>query len=81
MGEQVNSEEVWRHDYVSIASLRLWASKLTVRLCEQVNSEEVWRHDYVSIASLRLWVCKLTAKRFGDTITFPSQACGCGRAS
>ena len=45
---------------------------------EQVNSEEVWRHDYVSIASLRLWVSKLTAKRFGDTITFPSQACGCG---
>ena len=102
--EQLTNDEVWRHDYVTIASLWLRATYQRRGLGTRLHyrrkllaSDEVWGHDYVTIASLWLRatyqrrglgtlslyhrklvaVCNLLATRFGDTITLPSQACGC----
>ena len=65
--EQLTSDEVWGHDYATIASLWLRATyqrrglrthTITLPLqacsCEQVSSDEVWGHDYVTIAGLWL---------------------------
>eukprot|EP00439_Symbiodinium_sp_Y106_P046995 s2112_g6.t1 len=42
--EQISSDEIWGHDYVTVA------------ICgwEQLSSDEIWGHDYVTIASLWL---------------------------
>ena len=121
--EQLTRDEVWGHDYVTIAKLVAVSNVPATRFgdtitcpsqacsCERLTGDEVWGHGYVTIASLWLGPSyqrrrlgtrlryhrklvsvsnlrlryhgklvagsKLPATRFGDTITLPSQACGC----
>ena len=64
--EQVSSDEVWGHDYVTIAGLWLGAT------CQRRGLGTRLRYHRELVAERNL-----PTTRFGDTITLPSQACGC----
>ena len=86
--EQLTSEEVWGHDYHTMACLWHLAP------CQRRGSGTRLRYHrkFVAVSNLPVtrfgdtimlpWqvivtVSSIPAKRFGDTIPLPSQACGC----